>query len=62
MSTLRRFQILLEDRQLAALRAIEAKNGASIAGQVRIAVEQYLKRQTVVSEREINRQWRLTST
>jgi hypothetical protein len=38
-----RFQILLEERQLSALRKREAETGAPIAAQIRIAVDAWLK-------------------
>jgi hypothetical protein len=55
---LQRFQILLDPGQLRAMRAIERQNGARIATQVRFAVAMYLRKQTVISQREVERQWK----
>lgn len=52
MSPKQRFQILLEPEQLAALRAIEDRTGAPVARQVRMAVEMWLKSQSVKTERK----------
>jgi hypothetical protein len=45
VSPKQRFQILLEPEQLEALRAIEARTGAPVARQIRMAVDRWLRGQ-----------------
>lgn len=55
MSPKQRFQILLEPEQIAALKLIEQRSGASVAAQVRLAVDAYLQQQKAVPKSEIRR-------
>lgn len=55
MSPKQRFQIMIEPEQLAALKAIEARNGATVAAQIRLAVDAYLQQQSVLSKSELRR-------
>jgi hypothetical protein len=54
VSPKKRFQVMLEPDQLAALRQIEEETGAAIGEQIRRAIDQSLrdKRDTVKSERK----------
>jgi hypothetical protein len=55
MSPKERFNFMIEPGQLAALRAIEAKTGASLGGQIRRAIQAYLDTQTVLTKSEVRR-------
>jgi len=60
MSPKQRFQILLEPKQLEALRRIEANTGAPVARQIRMAVDRWLTRKSAkaVSRRAPTRKQR----
>ena len=44
MSPLLRFQVLLKKEQLAALREIEQRTGASVGALIRLAVDAWLEK------------------
>jgi hypothetical protein len=45
MSPKQRFQMLLEPEQVEALRRIEARTGARMAAQIRMALDEWLKKE-----------------
>lgn len=48
MRTKRRFQVFLEETQITAMRRIEVKTGAPVAAQIRLALDEWLAKQTAV--------------
>lgn len=46
---------MIEPGQLAALRAIEAKNGARVSTQIRLAIDAYLEAQKVIPRTEMKK-------
>jgi hypothetical protein len=48
-----RFQLLIDPRQLAALRAIETKTGARVSVLIRRAVDAYLQTQKILTRAEL---------
>jgi len=55
MSPKQRFNFMLEPGQLAALKAIEARTGATPSEQIRRAIGAYLETQTAIPKAEIRK-------
>ncbi|MGH9162198.1 MAG: ribbon-helix-helix domain-containing protein [Vicinamibacteraceae bacterium] len=53
MSPKRRFNMMLEPKQIEILREIERRTGATVSEQVRRAIDAYLRTQNVITEKEI---------
>jgi len=55
MSPMKRFNMLLEPAQLAALTAIQDRAGINVSEQIRRAIAAYLSEQTTLSKAELRR-------
>jgi hypothetical protein len=55
MSPKRPFNLMLEPKQIEALREIERRTGAPASEQIRRAIDAYLQTQSVLSKKEVDR-------
>ncbi len=55
MSPKRPFNLMLEPKQIQALREIERRTGAPPSEQIRRAIDTYLQTQSVLSKKELER-------
>jgi hypothetical protein len=53
MSPKRRFNMMVEPKQIDVLREIERRTGAPISEQIRRAVDAYIATQTIVTKKEV---------
>lgn len=55
MSPKQRFNMMLEPKQVDVLREIERRTGARMSEQIRRAIDAYLRSQTVLTKKEVDR-------